>query len=203
MIVNLEQGSQEWLDYRRNKFNASETPILFGRGFSSVEQLANEKLGLRKNYLSFLDSKHNLTEREAKILLAVKKGQVTEESIRSLINKKYSMNFVPVVLMDDTDNRFSASLDGYDKKYNAVLEIKTSLNTYNEILKKKRVSDAYIYQCYHQLMVSGAKQLLFVAGYIDDSFELKLSSAILKPNEAVFKAIRDKWNAFERDYLRF
>lgn len=203
MIVNLEQGSQEWLDYRRNKFNASETPILFGRGFSSVEQLANEKLGLRKNYLSFLDSKRNLTEREAKILLAVKKGQVTEESIRNLINKKYSMNFVPVVLMDDTDNRFSASLDGYDKKYNAVLEIKTSLNTYNEILKKKRVSDAYIYQCYHQLMVSGAKQLLFVAGYIDDSFELKLSSAILKPNEAVFKAIRDKWNAFERDYLRF
>lgn len=202
MEVKLGQGTQEWLDYRRSKFNASETPILYGRGFTSPQNLAYEKLGIQPSYLSILESKANPTKRKIKILTAVKKGQVTEGTIREHINKAYDMSFRPMVLLDDDDSRFSASLDGYDENNEIVLEIKTSANIYLKLLKYKTIPKEYIYQCYHQLMVSKAPKLLFVAGFIDGNFDLKIASSVLLPNQSIFDDIRAKWNAFEAKYLK-
>lgn len=202
MEVKLEQGTQEWLEYRRSKFNASETPILYGKGFTSPQELAFEKLGIKQNYISRLENKINLSPRESKILNAIKKGQVTENTIREHINKNYDLNFNPIVLLDDEDDRFSASLDGYEKENDIVLEIKTSANIYLKLLKFKVIPKEYIYQCYHQLMVSKASKLLFVAGFIDDEFNLKIASSILTPNQSIFDDIRAKWNNFECKFLK-
>lgn len=202
MEIKLEQGTPEWLEYRKNKFNASETPILFGRGFMSIEELAKVKLGLKPSYLEILENKQFLTDRENKILTAVKKGQVTEKTIRDTINSKYGTKFEPIVLLDDDDDRFSASLDGFDGE--VILEIKTSFNTYKHlVLHDGKIPPTYIYQCYHQLMVSKAKKLLFVAGYYDSNFDLKLASGILFADEGKFEVIRQKWNNFSQKYLTF
>ena len=202
MVVTLEQGSKEWLEYRRTKFNASETPILFGRGFMNIEKLAKVKLGIEPSYLEILENKTYRTEREEKVLNAVKKGQLTESTIRNKINKDYNLNFKPIVLTDDDDERFSASLDGWDK--NIVLEIKTSFHNWHYLMTHNgKIPPNYIYQCYHQLMVSKAEKLLFVAGYIDTNFELKLASGILTSDSGKFALIREKWNNFSKNYLSF
>ena len=202
MVVNLEQGSKEWLEYRRTKFNASETPILFNKGFMSIEKLAKVKLGLEPSYLEILQEKKYKTDREHKILNAVKKGQITEKTIRDTINAQYGTKFEPIVLTDDDDERFSASLDGLDG--DVVLEIKTSFNTWEHLMKRNgEIPATYIYQCYHQLMVSKAKKLLFVAGFINNDFELKLASGLIEANKDKFNLIRLKWENFSNKYLCF
>ena len=149
MIKELNQGTSEWLEYRREKFNASETADVMGCGFKKPYQLAQIKWGEAETFASE----------------AMKQGNINEPKIRQIFENQKGLKFTPLVIEWDKDPRFSASLDGYNESENAILEIKFSVLEAFQVAEHQKPSKNYYLQVQHQLMVSGAKKAYFVAAY--------------------------------------
>ena len=93
-IVQLTQGSPEWLDYRRSRRNASETAAVMGLSpWSTPYQLWLEKTS-RTN---------------AKVTQAMQRGTELEPSARSAYEEQTELVMQPLVI---EDGAYSASLDG-------------------------------------------------------------------------------------------
>ena len=93
-IVQLTQGSPEWLDYRRSRRNASETAAVMGLSpWSTPYQLWLEKTS-RTN---------------AKVTQAMQRGTELEPSARSAYEEQTGLVMQPLVI---EDGAYSASLDG-------------------------------------------------------------------------------------------
>ncbi len=93
-LVPLEQGSQEWLAYRRTKRCASESGAVMGHGYLKKAKLRDIKLGLDK-------------VEETPPMLA---GREMEPVLRQHACEMLRMPFVPVVM---ERGRYLASLDGW------------------------------------------------------------------------------------------
>lgn len=179
-IIDLEQGTQEWLDFRENKFSASVTPCLFGVGNSSVAAEAYIRWGggTRKN------AKSENFER----------GHKEEKETRDFINAKQGRNFQPLVCIYDEDERFIASLDGYDNE--EVLEVKSSPEQLRKYRETKIVPLHYMYQIQHQLMVTKAKKCLLAI--VNSTYDMEIIT--IEPDLAMQEDIRKKWIEFEAAY---
>lgn len=107
-IINLKQGSKEWLAYRKLKVMASEAPIVMGLSkYETPYKLWQRKLGL-------IEDKEKTP--------AMQRGIDLEPIARDLFNMENQSNFQPIVA-ECSDNEFlAASLDGYEN--GEVLEIK-------------------------------------------------------------------------------
>ena len=51
-FIDLAQGSPEWLEYRKDKFNASEAGDVMGCGFNKPYKLAEIKYGGKEVFQS-------------------------------------------------------------------------------------------------------------------------------------------------------
>ena len=106
--LNLEQGSQEWLEVRKKHFCASEAPAVmsvnpyFPR---NPTDLAKQKLGYVNPFVS----------------QAMKEGHRLEPIIRAQVELKTDLEFEPEVLVR---GKFLASLDGISWERDTILEIK-------------------------------------------------------------------------------
>lgn len=184
MIINIKQNTSEWLEYRASKFNASETAILFNVGFEKPYQLAQYKYS---NVAKFKN-------------VAMEKGQEYEPKIRAEIENQYQIKLPAVVMAWDKDERFSASLDGFNAENNVICEIKFSRNEFDFLKMYNRPSEKYEIQIQHQLMVSGANSCIFAVGCVDDDFKLDILSIELKPRPEFWAEIVEKWEQFEKEY---
>ena len=187
MIKELNQGTSEWLEYRREKFNASETADVMGCGFKKPYQLAQIKWGEAETFASE----------------AMKQGNINEPKIRQIFENQKGLKFTPLVIEWDKDPRFSASLDGYNESENAILEIKFSVLEAFQVAEHQKPSKNYYLQVQHQLMVSGAKKAYFVAAYQreeseDDDFVV-MSCEVL-PDPEIWEQIQKAWIEFEANY---
>ncbi|MDY6056696.1 MAG: YqaJ viral recombinase family protein [Campylobacter lanienae] len=183
MIVDLIQGSNEWLEYRRTKFNASETPDIMGVGFNKPYQLAKIKKGDIAVYQNE----------------AMRQGQAYEPMIRDKINEIFNLNLKPMVMLSDEDDRFSASLDGVDG--DTFCEIKFSKSELEYLEKNQKPSDKYYYQIQHQFYVSNLSRCIYAVGYIDDNFELSISHIEVSRDDKTIDKIKKAWDKFQNDYL--
>ena len=184
MILDLKQNTKEWLEYRQEKFNASETPCLFGVGFDKPYQLAQYK--------------YNCVDKFQNV--AMKLGQEYESKIRFEVENRYQIPLNPIVMQWDKDGRFSASLDGFNANENVICEIKFSKDEFEYLAKNGIPSEKYEIQIQHQLMVSGANFCIFAVGCIDDNFELQIRTMEIKPRPDFWSEIIEKWENFEKEY---
>lgn len=182
IVENLIQNTAEWLEFRKNKFNASETPSVMGDGFLRPYQLAEIKY---KNGENFQND-------------AMRRGQEYEPKIREILST--IGKFEPCVMVMDEDERFSASLDGYDAKQNIICEIKFSKEEADFLKYLNEPSKKYQWQIQHQLMVSKAKKCIFAVGYIDENLELVVEKCEVKPDKKAWKKIVEAWENFEEAY---
>lgn len=183
-IIDLVQDTPEWLEYRKGKFNASETPCIMGVGFNKASRIAEIKyFNGRENYQNE----------------AMKQGKEYEPKIRAIINEQLNANYEPLVALSLDDERFSASLDGYDKASNTILEIKFSKIEY-ELISDKKLSDKYFYQVQHQLFVTKCEKCIFACGYLDDEFNLEVGFVEVLRDEKTIKKLIEAWNEFEASY---
>lgn len=124
-IINLEQGSPEWLEYRLSKIMATDISVInLSNPFKSELELWEEKLAIRPG--------PTMND-------AMKRGQDLEPIARKLACKEFGINFKPVVYESDQHNWVAASLDGYCQDNNIILEIKcpkekTHLQTFDQII---------------------------------------------------------------------
>lgn len=176
-IVQLPQGSPEWLAYRRSRFNASESAALLGVSpWQTPYQLWLEKTGKT-------DSKPNA---------AMLRGTELEPAARAAYEEQTGLVMQPLVL---EAGRYSTSLDGMTLDGDLVLEIKCPLRGTRSDLWRDVTAGAvpkhYLVQVQHQLMVSGAQTAHL---WVFDGSRGLLHE--IQRDEALMERIQTAWEAF-------
>lgn len=145
--VNLEQGSQEWLDYRTTKVGASEVSNLFNANpFCSAEDQTKFLLGLKLGFNSIFTN------------AAMKAGNDNEAHVVKAVEDAYDIITQPLV---GHKGNISASFDGITLDGDIVVEVKYSDYTYNYVKEKGFTPPHYEMQVQQQLLVSGAEKAIF------------------------------------------
>lgn len=141
--IELQQGSQEWLDYRQNGIGASDIASIMAESgaFATKSQVLLEKLGHQKE----------LTEFEKRIF---NEGHEWEAVVRESLNQQ-GYSFTPAVVECEGNPRFFASLDGLDEEKKLILEVKSvqTQERFKEYCEK--VPAHYNCQVQWQLMCTG------------------------------------------------
>lgn len=176
-LVQLSQGSAEWLDYRRSRFNASESAAVLGLNpWQTPYQLWMEKTG----------------KSQTKPNAAMMRGTELEPLARAAYEQETGLVMQPVVL---EAGNYSASLDGMTLEGDLVLEIKCPMRGAQSDLWQSvcagQLPAHYQVQVQHQLMVSGGTTAhLWV---FDGSRGLLLE---IGRDEGLMERIQSGWEAF-------
>ncbi|MCJ8293371.1 MAG: YqaJ viral recombinase family protein [Colwellia sp.] len=151
-ILNLVQGTDEWLEARKEYLTASEAPAMMGdsKYKSRTELLKEKKTGKVKAVSSFTQSLFD-------------KGHQTEESARDIIEFELMEEFKPVVGSIELDGlKLLASLDGLSEDEKTVFEHKLWNEILAENVNNSVLEASHYWQLEFQLMVFGAESVLFV-----------------------------------------
>ena len=178
-IIQLAQGSQEWLDYRLKMRNASETAAVLGVSpWMSPYQLWLLKTG------------RSMTKTTA----AMQHGTDMEPVARAAYEAQTGNVMQPLVLQDGA---YSASLDGMDLDGGLIVEIKCPYKGQSSVLWNEamvgEVPAHYELQVQHQLMVSGAA--LAHLWVFDGTQGLLLP---IERHEGAMDRIRTGWDLFQQ-----
>lgn len=137
-IVNLQQGTQVWLDWRKQGIGASDAPTIMGENpWESADELLCEKHEGR-NYQNF----------------AMARGHKLEPEARDKYESKFGLKVQPSCLQSITHSWLRASVDGLAVDHSVVVEIKCGIKTYRESVATKSVPRYYYGQLQHILAVT-------------------------------------------------
>lgn len=190
-VVDLDQRTDEWKQWRKLGVTATDSPVLFGLvpEQNSIELWA-EKTGLKE-------------PTDLSDIPAVRWGLEHEDYARSLWELKHGDIASPLCVESDANPIFRASLDGYTTN-GEVLEIKCPYPdgiTIMDVKIRRENSDAYkryFIQVQHQLMVSGSLLAHLVFLDEDELIEFEISrdenviNEIKQKGEEFFKAVLEK-----------
>ncbi len=173
--IELVQGSQEWLDFRRTKRMASETPAIMGLSpWQKPKDILKAKRG-----------------EDAKANYAMRRGQELEPVARDVYQGIVGLLRPAVFVSGD----YGASLDGIDLFNELIVEIKCPMKGKASDLWKQaengEIPSHYAMQMQHQMMVTGIPVAhLWV-------FDGKEGIAVqLNADEQKFVDIRSAWDIF-------
>lgn len=175
--VYLEQGSQEWLEWRRGKRMASETAAVMGISpYSSPAQVRKEKQGRGRTFVTD----------------AMQRGHDEEPRAREAYEAATGTLYQPGVFHDGD---YGASVDGITMEGDQLLEIKTPAkgkesDRWQEVAEGA-ISDYDYAQVQHQMMVTGAADCVFLVWSGEDYV-----SVVIPRNPEFFDKIREAWDEF-------
>lgn len=146
-IINLEQGSPEWLSWRKTVITATDCPAILGSSpWASAYQVWQRKLGL-------VD--------EIKSNEAMERGKRLEPEARAQFTERYSIEMQPVVVESTEFDFLGASLDGISYLGNHILEIKCGGSKLHDMAEQGIVPEYYLHQIQHQLLVTRADKCFY------------------------------------------
>ena len=175
--VELEQGSAEWLEWRRGKRMASETPAVTGDSpYQKPEQVRQAKRGGARVYQN----------------KAMQRGHEEEEKARPVIAEYLEDIFQPGVF---EEGDYGASVDGINLDLTEILEIKSPWHGQDSDRWREadhgEIGMADFLQVQHQLMVTGARVCHF-AVWDGEDFRL----VTVEPHHETWHHIQSAWDAF-------
>lgn len=157
--ISLEQGTDEWLQWRNGGIGASEVSAAIGKNkYQSPKMLLNKKLGYKKD--SFSDFSQTRMQR----------GKDLEPLVREMYQGLTGIKSEPVCVVNDKYPWLLASLDGLSECEKIVLEIKCASNKVHEMALEGQVVDYYYWQVLAQLIVTEADYAHYVSYSDDDWF---------------------------------
>jgi putative phage-type endonuclease len=146
-IIEVEQGSEAWLAWRRTVITATEASVLLGNNpWDTPYTCWQRKLGLIP---------------EKKSNEAMERGQRLEPKARSQFIERYGIDMIPVVVESTEFDFLGASLDGISELGNLILEIKCGGTKLHEMAKRGEIPQYYQDQMQHQLLVTGAVKAFY------------------------------------------
>jgi putative phage-type endonuclease len=158
-VVNLTQGTPEWLAHRAQHFNASDASAMLGISpHKSLRQLLAEvSTGITPEVDAATQKRFNLGHRLEALARPLAEGIIGE----------------PLYPATGVSGRYSASFDGLTLGEETIFEHKAL----NDELRAAFAADAplpdhYRAQVEHQLLVSGAERCLFMASSFDQAGNL-------------------------------
>ncbi len=139
-IVNLEQRSPEWFDFRKKHIGASEAPIIMKESpWKTPRQLWMEKLDLSDK-----------SEFKSK---AMQRGIDLEEAARIKYTAITGIEVLPLVAKSLDYPFMIASYDGVSHDMKTIVEIKCPGDADHEMAKQQQIPKKYLYQLIQQMIV--------------------------------------------------
>ena len=147
-IVEFQQGSKEWLQWRHQGIGASDAPTVMGENrFENPSNLMRQKQGPVK-----------FTNRQNERMAL---GTQLEPEARSLYISRTGNEVEPVCIQSSRYEWLRASLDGLTATGDAVVEIKCGASAYRRVSEFHTVPDYYYGQVQHILAITGLNSLDF------------------------------------------
>lgn len=145
MKLDIEIGSQEWLDLRRNKITATDAVVIMGNSpwLTPLELYHQKKSG-----------KH-LEQNEA-----MRRGILLESEAREHFNRITGHKTIPECHVHPIENWMMATLDGVD---GVGIEIKCPGMADHETAILNIVPEKYRPQLQHQMEVMGLDEIIYVS----------------------------------------
>lgn len=179
-IEALEQGSPEWLNWRRGVIGASDAPTIMGENpWSSASYLMKDKLGLNPPF-------HGNA--------ATRDGQYHEAHARKALIEEAKFNLIPLVVQDDKIPHIAASLDAVSEDFQHLFEIKCGIKTYQYVAEEREVPNYYYGQLQHMLMVLDLPTIYFTV-YRPDQ---KMLTMAVRSDAGYIKRLKAK----EKDFVK-
>lgn len=177
-IIDLPQGSPEWLAWRRGKRMASEASTVTGTNpWKKPAQLAKIKRGLAKDFTNAAMARGHTYEPEARAWLEASLGMIGDS----------------VVLERD---EYGASLDW--RCGSVIGEIKVPSSETSELWVSGQITPYYMDQVQQQLWVSGAEVCYFCI-YLPEQQQGKVSE--IYPDPKRWSEIASHWDFFWRQWM--
>lgn len=175
----MEQGSQEWIDWRRSGIGASDVAPLMGiLRYSTPYKIWSEKVGLSTGFAGNF---------------ATQRGTEMEAKARSLYEFLEMEDMPPALAIHPKWDFCRVSLDGFSSELSRVLEIKVPGKEAHSIAMSGQVPDWYIPQVQYQLAVTGANELHYLSLGPDDTHALIKVSPNLDLQAEIIVKVQDFW----------
>jgi predicted phage-related endonuclease len=185
-ILNLKQGSEEWLSERQRHFTASEASAMLGysKYMSRKDLIALKAFGIQKD------------QKGSEYIF--RKGHETEDQQRKIIEEELSESLFPVVAKSMIDGLpLLASFDGITMDGEIIFEHKLWNENLSEyILSEDDLPDSHWPQVEQQLMISKAGHCIFV---ISDGTKEKRTLLNYYSQQERKQKIIDGWKIFQGD----
>lgn len=186
IIKDIVQGSDQWLELRKNHFCASDAAAMMNCStYKSRKQLLHEKKTGKVEEVS--PAKQAIFD----------KGHAAEESARTIFEMDMLEDFPPAVCTEEIEGLLLlASLDGMADPATALLEHKLWNETLAANVSNEVLEPMYFWQLEHQLLVTGAECVYFVCsdGTADNWMQMEYSSVPERRDELIAG-----WKQFEKD----
>lgn len=170
--VEFEQGSKQWLDWRKGLLTATDAPMLMGASpYATPYKGWQRKTGQAP---------------EQTVNPAMLRGHIDEPIARDWFNKEYGLEMEPCCVESDVYNFIGSSLDGLSKCGKYILEVKSNGDQTHFGLNGG-LPDFHMMQMQHQLLST------------DNSAEMGFYLSYNKGNKVVKEVYPDK--EWLEDYL--
>lgn len=188
--VNLQQGTQEWLDWRQSVFTASDAPAMMGVSkYKSRDELIKEKATGKTKPIT------------PELQAIFDEGHETEDLARPIIEAEIGESLYNVVAVADDLPHIAASFDGITMDDRIIFEHKVYRNSKAskeryDLAKDGKLLDMDRIQVQQQLLVSNAEKCLFV---VSDGTAGNMAIVEVAPDRDMQKQIIVGWATFQND----
>lgn len=146
-IIDLEQGSDAWLAWRKTVITATDASVILGNNpWDTPYKLCQKKLGLIEGIKS--------NE-------AMERGKRLEPEARAQFIERYEIHMEPAVVESTEFEFLGASLDGISILGSYILEIKCGGSKLHSMAANGEIPEYYKDQMQHQLLVTGAEKCFY------------------------------------------
>jgi predicted phage-related endonuclease len=187
IIEKLVQGSPEWLQFRLERFGASEAAAMLGLS-SKVKR--NELL-----HMKHTGTPQEFSDWVQKNILDY--GHEVEALARPIVEEIIGDDLYPVTC---SLGRLSASCDGLTMSEEIAFEHKQWNTALAESVRAGVLPEEYWPQCQQVMLVTGARKVIFV---VSDGTRENFESIEIEPNESWFDHLRDGWTQFAKDLAEY
>jgi len=145
--MKIEIGSEEWLEFRRNKIMATDAPVIMGVSPWTTP------LQLYKKKKERVESATNTY---------MKRGLELEPIARDLFEEKMGIFVWPEVRVSEEFDWMGATFDGINDD-GIVVEIKCPGHKDHDLAIEGNIPEKYFPQCQHQMMVADVSSMYYVS----------------------------------------
>ena len=185
IVLDIEQGSKEWLAVRKSYIGGSDAGIVMDASpYTTPFQLWQDKLSL------ILDKE---------VTPNMMAGKKVEPIVRAEIANELGIDFDNPVIVSKSVPFMLASLDGIDESCKIIMEIKlVGQELYDKIMKTNQIPEHHMYQIQHNLRVSMAEYCLYVVTSRDgEHYTLRI-----EPNQNIIDELIKNEEEFYNDTNR-
>ncbi|TCW00437.1 YqaJ viral recombinase family protein [Biostraticola tofi] len=184
-VINVQQGTDEWLSLRAKHFTASEAPVMMA---ASSKATRDELLRVKAT-----GSDKKISEWVQKYLFD--KGHDYENMARPIVEALIGEELFPATAIDD-DGYLLASFDGMTMMEDTLFEHKMWNGTLPDAVRAGDLPAEYYWQLEQQLLVSGAERVIFV---VSDGTENNFEQMEYRPVPGRAEELIAGWRQFETD----